>query len=609
MNRKLIVTLIVSLFLIATISSLGFAEGGSDDDRSYDISKGDVQLFVEENGLIHVKETYEYVFQGEWNGVYRDIPLKSGESLKNIKVKTEGAYNSFQILDEENNVKRIKVFLYSNSEQTQKIANQKVIVTYEYDFLNVINLYDDIGALDFKLLGEYWDTSMEKFTATVHFKSNEGIKYWLNPSYYVENSNWNGNSLEIETKRIPVENYFEIHAAIPASQFNTEKPFYAVKKSGDGLAIMEKNQKEYEDSLNSKNTFYTIVAILMILSVIIPIGAYLIYGREPKISYDAIYEKEPPTDDSPAFVNAFVGKGDVGNVGMDGFQGTIMDLINRKYILIDSTNVNPDDSKKTQSKSLKLKIDRTKISELEPFEQQLMHILLMFEQNGEVDLHYLSSSLSNESIAKQFKERYDNWGSSFKNRYFGDEELSKFFIGTGSMIMNIYGIIGIIIGFIGIIIPFFSFGPTPDAPPILFYSGILLLIMGIISLALPQTVGGRWTEYGKEYHDKWMNFKKYLTDFSLIKEHPPESVTIWNNYLVYASALGIADKVKKSMEMYVPAGELERYDSYSFYRYGGYGVMYSSFNDGLSTASKSESSSGSSGSSGGGSGGGGGGAF
>jgi uncharacterized membrane protein len=38
--------------------------------------------------------------------------------------------------------------------------------------------------------------------------------------------------------------------------------------------------------------------------------------------------------------------------------------------------------------------------------------------------------------------------------------------------------------------------------------------------------------------------RKYIKDFSLIKEYPPESVKVWNKYLVYATALGIADEVE-----------------------------------------------------------------
>ena len=69
-------------------------------------------------------------------------------------------------------------------------------------------------------------------------------------------------------------------------------------------------------------------------------------------------------------------------------------------------------------------------------------------------------------------------------------------------------------------------------------------IAGIISIILPQKVGGRWTQEGVDYDAKWQAFKKYIQDFSLIKEYPPESVIVWNQFLVYATALGVADKVE-----------------------------------------------------------------
>jgi uncharacterized membrane protein len=36
----------------------------------------------------------------------------------------------------------------------------------------------------------------------------------------------------------------------------------------------------------------------MVLSTIIPVIIYYKYGREPKISYQAEYERDIPTDDS-----------------------------------------------------------------------------------------------------------------------------------------------------------------------------------------------------------------------------------------------------------------------------------------------------------------------
>lgn len=37
-----------------------------------------------------------------------------------------------------------------------------------------------------------------------------------------------------------------------------------------------------------------------------------------------------------------------------------------------------------------------------------------------------------------------------------------------------------------------------------------------------------------------------------MKEHPPESVKLWDEYLTYAIALGVADKTMKAMEKIAP---------------------------------------------------------
>ena len=104
--------------------------------------------------------------------------------------------------------------------------------------------------------------------------------------------------------------------------------------------------------------------------------------------------------------------------------------------------------------------------------------------------------------------------------------------------------------------------------------------------------------------EKWQSFRRYLNDFSLIKEHPPESIVIWNHYLIYASALGNADKVKQAMDDIIPSNDLQNNNIYRYHHHGGSLLFTSSMN-----TAHSESSSKGGGSVGGGSGGGGGGAF
>ena len=96
-------------------------------------------------------------------------------------------------------------------------------------------------------------------------------------------------------------------------------------------------------------------------------------------------------------------------------------------------------------------------------------------------------------------------------------------------------------------------------------------------LFIPEGVFGQWTEKGRVFYLKWSNFKKFLKDNSLIKEHPPESIVIWKKYLIYGTALGVADKVYDAMKLQMP--NVYEYDDgiFLYHHYGGYYMMHNAY--------------------------------
>jgi len=55
---------------------------------------------------------------------------------------------------------------------------------------------------------------------------------------------------------------------------------------------------------------------------------------------------------------------------------------------------------------------------------------------------------------------------------------------------------------------------------------------------------------------RWGAFRRYLTDFSTFQDAPTAAITIWEHYLVYAVALGVADEVEEQVRALVPAERL-----------------------------------------------------
>lgn len=577
--------LLISCLVLALFSTVSFASA----DNSYSISHADINLIVSDDGLLHVSEAYVYNFDGEFNGVYRDIPLKEGESIANVEVFADGAY---PVLKEsfDDGYEHLKIYLYADEAHTKKIRDCTVTVYIEYDMENVVTVFNDVAALQYKLWGEEWDVDVGEVTAHVELPNKTGNEYYLNPEELTYSSSIKGNVIEADSNHISKGQYYELLVLMPVEDF-TSSP-YAKHVDSDGREMIIKNM---EDSINSNKFWNGATSIAEVISLIfVPftlLGTYFKYGREPKVDYDGIYEREPPTDDSPAVVNAMIDSKEFGKPNMKGFEATILDLIDRKVLKITKENEN-----------LMLSIDGGADS-LDNGERIVVDILNHFSSNGVLNLSRLDDRMDSKSNAEWFLKHFESWQEAVENEYMTDEVKSMYFDDTGTTIASVVGYLGMAVGVIFVLIFMFT-----D-----FSRGWELLIIGIIVAVFSNFIKnrrddifGRWTNEGRVIYLKWVNFKKFLKDNSLINEHPPESIVVWKKYLIYATSLGVAKSVEKAMNLNVP--NVRDYDDGVFlYHYYGYNCFYHSYNSAHSTVSSSDS--GSFGSIGGGSGGGGGGAF
>ena len=110
---------------------------------------------------------------------------------------------------------------------------------------------------------------------------------------------------------------------------------------------------------------------------------------------------------------------------------------------------------------------------------------------------------------------------------------------------------------------------------------------------------------------RWQAFRSYLEDFSRIEEAPPISLVLWEQFLVYGIALGVAEDVLAAARFAAPEALVETSSIFWYSHQGYYGGHSSNAIEGisrsLSGAFAAPSSGGGGGFSGGGGGGGGGG--
>lgn len=591
MNVKKTFTIILLFLLIfSTLSAVA-----ADDDRSYTIDQAFIELTVGNDGLLHVDERYDYSFDGNFRGVYRDIPLKAGESIDNIEVNVDGAYATFKESDD-NGQKHIKIYLYSDEAHTKGIHDCDVSVYISYDMKNVVTLFNDVGGLQYKLWGDEWDVGVGSVDVQVNLPGDKNNEYFLNPQEFNASSDLKGDTITAKTTSIPKGDFYELLVLMPLDDFN-DAP-YAKHVDENGHDMIMKNLNDSVNGRNFWNTTYLVLGLLSILSPVVAAFTYLRYGREPKVDYDGIYEREPPTDDTPEVVNALYASGDIGTPDMDGFEATILNLIDKKVLSIHTVT---DSETETNDLYLEFTGDA---SSLKSNEKQVYNILHRFSDGNTLNLSTLNTTLSGESNAEWFMDQYHDWQKGVENHL--ASRINKEFNDTGTTIASALGIGGLVAG---IIIGVLGLWSELKSGTYAMAGGIFLVAFSLFIMRFDDDKFGQWTPEGRVRYLKWKNFKKFLNDNSLIKEHPPESIVVWRKYLIYGASLGVADKVYESMKLQEQNySGLYDDDVFLYHHYGGYYMMHHALYTGESTVNSS-SDSGGFGGVGGGSGGGGGGAF
>lgn len=78
--------------------------------------------------------------------------------------------------------------------------------------------------------------------------------------------------------------------------------------------------------------------------------------------------------------------------------------------------------------------------------------------------------------------------------------------------------------------------------------------------------------------EEWLGLKRYMAEFSLMKEKEVPELVLWEKYLVYATVFGISEKVLKQLKVVYPQISDEEYMNSHGYTY--MYLMYSgSFNN------------------------------
>lgn len=81
---------------------------------------------------------------------------------------------------------------------------------------------------------------------------------------------------------------------------------------------------------------------------------------------------------------------------------------------------------------------------------------------------------------------------------------------------------------------------------------IISTIISMIIVGKAKRKVNIYTKKGVDEREKWKGLKNYMEDFSMLDEKEIPDIALWEHFLVYATAFGIAEKVLKQLKIVYP---------------------------------------------------------
>lgn len=159
--------------------------------------------------------------------------------------------------------------------------------------------------------------------------------------------------------------------------------------------------------------------------------------------------------------------------------------------------------------------------------------------------------LTSKQKEKSFDGEYFNLKISMMN-----SELSSDFLEVRNYVQSegkkyLHNNSGIVI-LILILSGFFAFILRSNLNTGMDYLDLIYVMFFLVSFfTIPLTQGTLFSKYKENHYieyQKWKSFRRYLKNSFSIRTATHKTVVMWNEYLVYATALGVPDKVIKELQ-------------------------------------------------------------
>ncbi len=593
----LIAILILLLtFIILTVKDNLF------EDTSTVIQNYSIDVTVRDDGSLLIKEKVKISYEEDRTVFYRDMIYSKNDNGQTENKSSFNGNNTYVkvyneddelIFDSLNNVNKENVMIgyswendrdelgdviacpYSNCEtifvRVPSGIDPVTTFEYQYEIIGAVTKYNDVAELNWIYGDSTGSIKQKNVSVTIHFpkeSNTEDIYFYGHGTNSAKVDYIKGNEIKFSMKRSYPGELLEARIIVPTDVIPNSKAENRINKNGlDYLLSLEENT--YDEAFVKTQKLLNYVGIIIMISsigflVVLWVKAYKKYDKEHETTFWSEYYRELPADYPPAMLGFLYNFKDVSK---DDLSATLMDLIRRGYISLDTQGESLTDKDANYKMILNKAKDQ---SELEPYEKYLLEWFFdtISSDKETLTLDELHRYTKKESQAEKYLSCNKRFVTLVKEagvkKDFFDYENSK----PGAKFypyIVLYGLLAIICFFLYNIYKVYS----------LLYSASFLLAEVILFSSYLSTIKRRSIQ-GNEDYVRWRAFKNFLTDFSTFEDYPMPSLIIWEHFLVYAVSFGIADLVEKQLRLkFKNQGQEDLIEYQGYYRYPYFGSRIS----------------------------------
>ena len=561
------------LFILAAIGFVVAALSGDavwfrelTGEKFYEERELQVEARLLPNGDMRVKETRVLAFHGDFSRYRRQIPAKGFGEMRIVRVaesaidyqrisaangRPAGKYTFTKGREAGSDVYNVELYFAAKNESRTFVI--------EYLITDAVKVHADAAEFYWQFIGRNRSVDIGRMTVSLELPPGAGvdeIRVWGHGPLRGEVRKVTATQLSWQTTDLPKSRYLEGRVTFPARLVPQAKVLTG-RTALPGILAEEQRWADERAAEQRKN--WLILAASAAAGLIGCLAAWWIYrryGRKYRGPMELDYYRELPGDYSPAEAGYLV---ELGNLKPQAVSASIMDLARRGYLRLEPTTT-------AGGKDVLVRHLRPADEKLRPHEVHLLDFL--FRQVGRMQPTMWFSAL--KTFRKNERQAMADFVAAFRSEVAASVAAMGFFevFPTGRKV----GKAGFYIGMAGVI-GFYTYKVFAPMVASMAVAGAFLLVW-FYSRTLTQP--GQWQV------DQWQAFRRFLKDFSNLDRAQLPQLILWEHYLVYATALGVAEEVIRQLPVVYP--ELSQPDSQFGYYWGG---MHYSHYDSAGGASSS----------------------